>query len=161
MAAYLIPKCEKYPTLYSLLTYAQAKTENELLGGMGAGTRSEMITATRKIAEGPSSEKRNFDVDDVMSKLSQTTLAMKLRPYELGYKKNEDGSVDVIFPNCVFTEGCELSPDEGLLKRPNGKQKCGLTEFMCQYFKLSTGYEWDYDVLESFQPHCITRCFTF
>ncbi len=161
LAEYLISKSDKYPTCYSLLTYAQAKTENDLQGQIGAGTQVEMINVSRNIAESSKIEERKVDLDDIISNFRQTIVAGKLSPSEMGYKKNEDGSIDIIWPNCNFKEGCKLAYDEGLLKRPDGRQRCSSGSFLSQYFKLATGYVWDYDVLESYKPHCITRCYMF
>ncbi|MFB0561118.1 MAG: hypothetical protein ACETWM_07875 [Candidatus Lokiarchaeia archaeon] len=161
LAEYLISKSDKYPTCYSLLTYAQAKTENDLQGQIGAGTQVEMINVSRRIAESSSIEERNVDLDEIISNFRQTIVTGKLSPSEMGYKKNEDGSIDIIWPNCNFMEGCKLAHDEGLLKRPDGRQRCSSGSFMSQYFKLATGYIWDYDVLEAYKPNCITRCYMY
>ena len=158
---YLITLSEKHPTCYSLLTYAQAKTENDLQGQIGAGTQVEMLDVSRRIAEGQTREERDINLDEVISKFRQNVVAGRLSPSEMGYRVNRDGSVDIVWPNCNFIEGCKPAFDEGLLKRPDGRQRCSSGAFMCQYLKLATGYDWDYDVLESYKPHCITRCYIF
>jgi hypothetical protein len=86
---------------------------------------------------------------------------MKLSPKEFGYKKNEDGSLDIILPNCYYKEVCQQAFKENLLKRLNGKMHCSIGSTMCQYLKMVTSYEWDYDCLEFDKPHCITRCYMF
>jgi hypothetical protein len=162
LGTYLITLSDKYPTCYSLMTYAGAKTENDLQGQVGAGTRFVMIDVSRNIAKGSNlTRERNVDLDDLVSKFRQAIVAPKLSPREMGYRKNEDGSVDILWPDCNFKEGCKLAFDAGLSKRPDGRQSCASGAFLIQFFKLATGYEWDYDVLESYKPYCIHRCYMF
>lgn len=162
LGAYLISISDKYPTIYNLMTYAGAKTENDLQGRIGAGSRFGMIDVSRNIAKGSNLVKeRNVNLDDIVSKFRQAIVAPKLSSREMGYRKNEDRSVDILWPNCNFSEGCKLAFDAGLLKRPDGRQSCSSGSFLTQFFKLATGYEWDYDVLESYKPYCIHRCYMF
>ncbi|MEX2752325.1 MAG: hypothetical protein Q6366_010630, partial [Candidatus Freyarchaeota archaeon] len=57
-------------------------------------------------------------------------------------------------------DACQLASDEGLLKRADGRARCGvLGEFGCQLLKLYTSYEWDYERLEAYKPHCIVKLY--
>lgn len=160
LGAYLISISDKYPTCYNLMTYAGARTESELQGQIGAGTQVGMINVSRNIAKGSSLKERNIDLEDIISKFREAIVAGKLSPPEMGYRINEE-SVDILWPDCNFKEGCQLAFDAGLSKRFGGSQSCSAGAFLCQFLKLATGYEWDYEVLESFKPHCIHRCFLF
>nr|MDO8079164.1 hypothetical protein [Candidatus Freyarchaeota archaeon] len=156
---YLVSISNKYPTPYCATTYAQVKTENELQGQTGAGTRVEAMSISRNVVKVQESEVKDFDADDALLKGREIGVAMKILPSEMGYKKNEDGSVDIIFPKCPFMDGCELAFEEVLLKRPDGRTRCIIGEGVCQYFKIFSGHEWDYDLLEFDKPHCINRCY--
>nr|MDO8082944.1 hypothetical protein [Candidatus Freyarchaeota archaeon] len=161
LAEYLLSKTNKYPLPNCAFYYAQIKTENELQGRTGAAYRVGEMGFHRRYVKSPNGEERTVDLDDIMSKLCQFAIGMKLRPKELGYKTNEDGSLDLILPNCFYKEVCRQAFDENLLKRLDGRMQCAMGSTLCQYFKLVTGYEWDYDCLEFDKPHCITRCFMF
>lgn len=100
-----------------------------------------------------------FDVDKVMSKLRKLAVDMKVAPLEFGYKKNEDGSVDIVHGGCPYVEGCQSSAEQTLLQRPDGRISCGSSVFVCQFLKTATSCEWDHTVLEFSKPHCVTRVF--
>lgn len=159
LAEYLISISDKYLTPYCACTYAQVRTEYELQGRAGAGTRIEVMDISRNVAKVQDSKVKDFDVDDALLKGRQIGVAMKIIPSEMGYKKNEDGSVDILLPKCPFMDGCKLTFEEGFLKRPDERVRCNVSEGLCQYFKIFSGYEWDYDLLEFDKPHCITRLF--
>nr|MDO8076104.1 hypothetical protein [Candidatus Freyarchaeota archaeon] len=159
LAEYLISVADKYPTPYNVVPYAQPKTESELEGQIAAGTHLETMTITKTMVDKPGGEDRNIDLDDVLSKLFKTTTDLKVGPNHWGYKKNEDGSVEVVFPNCPFKDGCKEAYDEGLLKRPGGRIRCSVLKVMCQYLKLVTGYDWDYERLVLYDPHCVSKCY--
>ncbi len=156
---YIVSKIDKYPAPYCTAQYAQVKTENEFQGRAGAGTRVEIMTVAKEIIGKSSGEERQVDLDDAMSKFRETIAGMKISPKEMGYKKNEDGSVLVLWPECNFMDGCKQAFEEGWLNKVSGKMRCAAGEFVCRYFKILTSYEWDYDVLEHYKPHCIQRCF--
>lgn len=157
---YLISKSDKFRP-YCLAMYAQVLAENELQGQIGAGTRVEMMSATKRAFElaGTKAE-RIIDIDAIMLRVRQAGVAIKTIAPEMGYRKNSDGSVDLLYLHCPFLDTCQLALDESLLKRPDGRQRCGvLGEFGCQLLKLYTGYEWDYELLEAFKPHCIVKLY--
>lgn len=156
---YLVSISNKYPTPYCACTYAQIKTENLLQGQTGAGTRVESMRISKNIAEAGKINARNLNLDEILSKIRQTGISIKAVPSEMGYKKNDDGSVDIVWPNCYLLDGCKLAFEEGLLKRPGGRLRCGLGEGICQLFKIFTGYEWDYELLEFNKPYCIHKCY--
>jgi len=158
LTEYIISKSDKYPTPYAMIPYAQAKTENELQGHTGAGTTMETMALSKDAAKGSNIEGKNMNMDDIILKLSQFLTAMKYSPKEWGYRINRDGSVDFAIPKCFFRDGCRMAYNENLLKRRDGKMRCGLTHFICGYFKLATGYVWDYDFLEHYESHCTVRC---
>ena len=156
LAKHVISMCGKHPRAYNAIIYAQAKTENDLQGQIGVGIRVAAMDFSRDAVKGSNVERRTFDVDDAISKIHQYTIAMKICPPELGYRKNEDGSVDLLTPNCYAMDGCRQAFEEGL-KRLDGRLNCGQSAFLCQFLKLISGYEWDYDLLESYKPHCLVR----
>lgn len=129
-------------------------------GAVGAGTQVVMLNVSRKLSGSPNIKERKIDLDDAISKFRQTIVARKLSPREMGYKKNEE-SVDIYWPNCNFREGCKLAFDAKVLKRAGGRLSCASGAFLCQYLKLATGYDWDYDLLEAFKPHCVHTCYMF
>jgi len=157
---YLLSKPFKIPP-YCVAMYAQVKAENELQGQTGAGTRVEMMNMTKRAVELAGTQiNRILDIDAIMQRIRQVGVSMKLVASEMGYKKNGDGSLDLIYLRCPFLDTCQLASDEGLLKRPNGRARCGvLGEFGCQLLKLYTSYEWDYELLEAYKPHCIVKLY--
>jgi hypothetical protein len=159
LAKYLVSKSDKYPTPYCSTLYAQYKTENELQGQTGAGTRVGHLGAIRGISETLSPIKREIDVDGILSKLSQILIDTNISPHEWGYKKNADGSVDFILLKCYFLDACRLAYDENVLKRPDGRLACGFGFAVAADFKIATSYEWDYDLLEFDKSRCIARCY--
>nr|MDO8080507.1 hypothetical protein [Candidatus Freyarchaeota archaeon] len=159
LAEYILSISDKHPTSYNAIMYAEFKTEKELQGQIGAGTRVGVMGTARSIMKNPSFKERGVDVDDAISKFRRTTLDLNFAAREFGYKKNEDGSVDVLWSTCFLVEGCQMSLEDGLLKRPDLRMKCIVGAFLCQFLKTVTGYEWDHDVIESYKPHCITRCY--
>jgi hypothetical protein len=93
-----------------------------------------------------------------MLRIHQASVAAKSSPRETGYRKNQDGSVDVIRILCPFSDACKLASEEGLLRRPDGRTRCGaLGEASCQILRLVTSREWDYELLVAYAPHCIVR----
>jgi hypothetical protein len=161
LAEYLLSKTDKYPLPNCAGYYGQIKTENELQGLTGATYRVGEMGFHKKYVKRPNGEVKTFDLDDTMSKLYQFAIVMKLCPKELGYKTNEDGSLDAIFPNCFYKDVCRQASKENILTRVDGRMQCAMGATLCQYFKLVTGSEWDYDRLEFDKPHCITRCCMF
>jgi len=157
LVGYLVSISDKYPTPYCAIMYAQYKTENDLQGRAGAVTRVGEMGFHRTFGKDSSGKERNIDLDNVISNLHQTAIAIKLSPKEFGYRKNEDGSVDFLLPNCYFKDGCQQAFNEGLLKRSGGKIYCNLGSSLSQYLKMVTSCEWDFECLEYDKPHCITR----
>lgn len=159
LGEYLIKLSEKHHTAYQTFLYAQFKTENELQGQTGAGTRIGSVGFYKGTEKKTNIEKRTVDLDNLLSTYRQTMIAMKVATQELGYKKNGDGSVDIMWPTCYFADICHFTFEEGLLKRPDGRMQCGHSAAMVQFFKLATSYDWDYDLLETYKPHCIARAY--
>lgn len=120
LTEYLISVADKYPTSFCAFTYAQVKTENILQGQTGAGTRVESMRISRNIAKDGNFKIKDFDLDAIILKIWQTGVAMKIVPSEMGYKKNEDESIELLWPKCYLLDGCTLAFKEGLLKRPDG-----------------------------------------
>jgi hypothetical protein len=161
LADYLLSKTDKYPLPNCAAYYAQIKTENELQGRTGTTYRVGEMGFHGKYVKRPNGEVKTFDLDDIMLKLYQFAIVMKLSPKEIGYKKNEDGGLDTIFPNCYYKDVCRQASKENILTRLDGRMQCAMGATLCQYFKLVTNSEWDYDCLEFDKPHCITRCCMF
>jgi hypothetical protein len=161
LAEYILSLTDKHPTSYNAIMYAPFKTENRFQGQSGAGTQVAVIGTARSMIKRPSVKDRDVNVDDAISKFRQTTLDLKFGARESGYKKNEDGSVDVVWLTCFLVEVCEFAWEEGLLKRPDGRMQCVSGAFLCHFLKTVTGYEWDYDILEFGKPHCTIRCYMF
>lgn len=161
LAEYLVSKADKYPTPNCVLMCAQLKVENEFQGRTGAATRVGEMGFHRKFAKSQSGEEQNVDLDAIISNLVKTAIEMKLSPKEFGYKKNKDESLDLLFPNCYYKDGCRQAHDYNLLNRPDGRMQCAIGSTLCQFLKLVTGYEWDYESLEFDKPYCVARCYKF
>lgn len=183
LAEYIISKADKYPTPYCALSYGQVRTENELQGQTGAGTRVELRNIVKEVRKKVEAEddkdldastlllrqqsvkkigdEIHIDVDFILSEIRKSGVSLKIISPEMGYKKNEDGSVNILWPKCYFFDSCLLTLAEGLLKRPDGRIRCAIGEYFSQRFKTFTGYEWDYDCIEACKPHCNTKLYLF
>ncbi len=161
LAEYLIPKADKYPPYYIVL-WAQFVTEKKLEGHLGAGERVMDIGISKRVMASDGdlrSDLIDVDLGYVISKFHETVVDMKIAPLEMGYKKNEDGTIDVLHRDCFLLDGCQLSLAADLSKRPDGRQVCGFAASTCQYFRKATGRDWNYIVLVFDKPYCIVKCF--
>ncbi len=158
---YLISKSDKLRTPpYFLAHWAVYVTEKKLEGSLGAGYRMSEKGQFVKVLSTDGNEKLSeMNMDAVLSKLRKLAINMKVAPIEFGYKKNQDGSLDVFHGGCYYLDGCRMSQKDALLHRPDGRMPCGMSAFIVQFLKESTGCEWDHTVLEFDKPYCITRLF--
>jgi hypothetical protein len=104
-------------------------------------------------------EERNVDLDGLLSVYRQTMIALKISTLDLGYKNNSGGSVNVLWPTCYFSDICRFTFDWGILKRPDGRLQFAHYVAMVQFFKLTTGYKWDYTIVKYKKPHCIAKVY--
>ncbi len=159
LTEYLLLKKDKFPPHWAVL-WAQFKTEKKLEGARGAGTRFMEMAISRSVLESDGDVRlKKFDIDFVLETLYKTIVDMKVAPLEMGYKKNEDESIDVLYRNCYFLEACQLASNENLLNRQDGKMVCGIFALVCRYLKIGTGHEWDYTLSKFEKPNCIAKCF--
>ncbi|MBS7248984.1 MAG: hypothetical protein KIH08_00090 [Candidatus Freyarchaeota archaeon] len=159
---YLVSISDRYPTPYAAIPYSQPKTENDFHGQTGAGTTIEARSFAKglKIEKNAGNEGREFNIDQLLKNIRDVATAIKFCPSEVGYKKNNDGSVDIVFPNCPYKDGCLQAYQENLLKRPDGRLRCVPIATVCQYLGMFTNYLWDYDRLEPlYEPFCISRIY--
>lgn len=157
LADHALSKIGECQTAYCALTYAQCKTEKELQGQIGAAKRINNISWQRQTLKPKNGEERNIDLSGIVSNFRQAAIAMKLCPAELGYRANEDGSLDVLLPNCFYKDACRELFKEDLLTGPGGKMICNLGIPISVYLRATTGYEWDYQCLEYDKPNCTIR----
>jgi hypothetical protein len=158
LTQYLTSRLDKYPTPHCAMMYGQYKTENELQGSAGAGRRIGDIQFMRKTdLKAKDGAEREIDIGSAVSQFWHVSIALKMCPGEVGYKKNEDGSFGLLLPNCYYKDGCKQAYNEGLLSRPGGRWICNMGFSVCIFLKASTGYDWESDCLEYDKPHCIVR----
>jgi hypothetical protein len=160
MAKYLLSKTGAYPTPYCAVMYAQHKVEGDLQGKSGALGRVGDMGWQRNFAKSQDVDRKVIDFDKIVSDLRKASVMMKLSPSEFGYRKNEYGGVDFIVPSCFYLDGCRQAREEGLLNRPDGRVQCDLGSSLCQFFKVATSYEYDYDLMELHKPQCVIRYYT-
>jgi len=159
LTEYLLSKKDKFPPHWAVL-WAQFVTEKKLEGARGAGTRFMNMGITQRVLESDGDVRlKKIDIDYVLKTLHKTIVGMKVAPLEMGYKKNEDESIDILYRNCYFLDACKLALDEGLLKRQDGRMVCSIFALVCHYLKIGTGYEWDYIISKFEKPNCIAKCF--
>lgn len=161
LAKYLLSKTDKYPLPNRAGYYALIKTEKELQGLLGATYRLSDASFHRSHTKTEKVDGLKLNLNEIMSNLYQFAIESKLAPEELGYRINQDGSLDALIPNCFYKEVCQQAFKENILMRANGKLHCAMGVTLCQYFKIVTGYEWDYEPSEYVKPHCIIRCYMF
>lgn len=161
LAEYLISKADKYPPYY-IVIWAQFVTENKLEGHLGAGERVMDIGISKKILVSDDEMRRELikgDLGQAILKFHQTAVKLRIAPIEMGYRENEDRTIDVLHRNCFLLDGCQLSLNMELSKRPDGRQVCGFAAAECQYLKKATGHDWDYTLILFEKPYCVARCF--
>jgi hypothetical protein len=156
---YLVSKSSIYPKPWCAAIYGQIHVEYDLQGQMGAGARVFGIGVSRFVEKKAIEKVRGIDLEGALFKLRQAALALKIAPKDHGYRINADGSADMLWPDCPFRDVCEPAYYEGLLRTPDGKMGCGITTFVCQYYKTATGFEWDYERIETYKPYCIIKIF--
>jgi hypothetical protein len=160
MAKYLLSKVSVYPTPYCAVMYAQHKVESDLQGKSGAISRIGDMGWQRNFAKSQDVKGKTVDFDKIVPDLRKASVMMKLSPSEFGYRKNECGGVDFIIPECFYLDGCQQAFKEGLLSRPDGRTQCDLGSSLCQFFKMATSCEYDYDLMEAYKPRCMIRYYT-
>ncbi|MEM2145350.1 MAG: hypothetical protein QW279_08310, partial [Candidatus Jordarchaeaceae archaeon] len=135
---YLLSKVEKlsFPPYYILL-WAEFVTAKKFEGSLGAGYRISYRGIVKKVAEYDDNVKllQELDIDQLILKLHQLAIEKKVSPQEVGYKKNEDGSIDAIYGNCYFFNACQLAKNGGILQRSDGQILCGVSTFICQFLR--------------------------
>ena len=156
---YLVSISDKHPDDFNAAIYGTLKAESDLQGKSGAAIQVGMIGSFRNLVEKPSFKERNVDIDQLLATSQNTLIQLGVAHYEMGYRKNEDESADIIFPSCHIKPACRLAYDEGSLGRIIGGTQCVSCTGMCQFLKLLTGYDWDYELLEFDKPQCIARIF--
>jgi hypothetical protein len=100
---------------------------------------------------------KKIDIDAAINQFWQVSIALKMCPIEAGYRKNEDGSFDLLLPNCYYKDACRQAYREDLLHRPGGKWICNMGFSVCIFLKASTGLDWESDCVEYDKPHCTVR----
>jgi hypothetical protein len=157
LIGYLVSISDKHPGAANAAIYGGLKAESDLEGKSGAGIRVGLIGFSGNVKKKPSAKERNVDIDQLLETIQKTLIQLGLAHYELGYRKNEDESVDLIWPNCYLKDGCRLSHDEGATRRIIGGSQCVSCSGMCQLLKLLSSFQWDYELLEFDKPQCIAR----
>lgn len=158
---YLASLSDKYSFPYCAAVYAQFNVENLLEGRIGAASMEMGHSKTKDVEKAEKIEDKDINIDGILVKYREDMILTKMAHHEMGYRKNEDGSVDIVYPTCYLKEACKLAYDEGLAKRRDGTIQCGIMQYNCQYLNLVTGYNWDFKLVEYFEPHCIAHCFMF
>lgn len=158
---YIFSKANILPVpLHFLVLWAQFVTDKKFEGSLAVGTQLMYKGIMKRAAKSEGDlELQNCDVDKILAKLRQLAVLFKVAPLEFGYRKNPDGTLDIIHGGCFYFEGCKMSLGQNLLTRPDGRMACGTSVSVCQFLKMGTKYEWDYTVLEFTKPRCTVRCF--
>lgn len=159
LSEYLLSKSDKMPP-YWILLWAQFVTEKKLEGSRGVGTRVMDTAMFEKLMENVTSVAKNVEVGELLSDYRRIMIESKIAPRKMGYKKNEDESVNILYQDCYFLDACNIAlHDEDILKRRNGRMVCGFYAGVCLFLKKATGLEWEYRILLFEKPNCLARCF--
>ncbi|MEM3525960.1 MAG: hypothetical protein QXV37_00975 [Candidatus Jordarchaeaceae archaeon] len=156
---FLVSISDRHPDALNAVVYSGSKAESELQGRSGAAARIGLMGLSKNLVREPSGKERNVDVDQLLATYQKTLLQLEVANCEVGYRKNSDESVDVIWPNCHMKDGCRMAYDEGALKRAIGGLQCLACAGMLQILKLLSGFDWDYELLEFDKPYCLARVF--
>ena len=157
VAQYSISKLSEYPSPQCAMLYAQYKTERMLEGQVGSAHRLSGIGWQRKTMEVKDRKgERQVNFDAMISDFAKAATMLKVRP-EIGYRKNANGTLDLLLPSCYYKDGCREATKEGLTTRQDGKKICSVGVNIGIFLKAATGYEWDYECVEYDKPHCMVR----
>ncbi|MEM2145335.1 MAG: hypothetical protein QW279_08235 [Candidatus Jordarchaeaceae archaeon] len=159
LAEYLLSKSDKMPP-YWVVLWAQFVTEKKLEGGRGVGTRMMDTAMFEKMMENVNSANKNVEIGELLSDYRRIMIERKIAPRKMGYKKNEDESINILYQDCYFLDACNIAlHDEDILKRRNGRMACGFFGGVCLFLKKVTGSEWEYQILKFEKPNCLAKCF--
>ncbi len=158
LAELLLSIASKYPTPYCAIVYADVRVEVELQGEVGAATRIGEMGYWRRTFTGDPMEK-GVDVERILTDMRKVAVDLKLSPKDFGYKVNSDGTTDLLLPNCYYKDACRRAFSENILRRMDGRGQCPVVSSLCQYLKMASGYDWDYDLLEFDKPHCLSKIY--
>lgn len=157
LTEHLLLKSKLMPPYY-VVFWAMLVAEKKLEGCRGVGTRLMEKGIFKKVMENWNG-KIKLNIKKALSKFNRTIVKMKVAPVEMGYKKNEDGSIDILIQNCYWLEGCKYIREMSLMSRPDGSTACDIFSLVCQVLREATGQVWDYTILDFCKPPCIARCF--
>ncbi|MEM1657999.1 MAG: hypothetical protein QXK94_03100 [Candidatus Jordarchaeales archaeon] len=157
-AAYLLSKSGRIRPDY-IIIWAHFVTVNKLEGALGVGEHMLDMGISKYVIDKMGNQLVGLDVDSVISAAREIMLKIKIAPIEMGYRKNDDGSVDLAYRNCYLHDGCRMSLEKGLSKRADGRMVCGFSACICKLFEKASGEKWDYTVTFFEKPLCIVRCF--
>ncbi|MEM2156301.1 MAG: hypothetical protein QXQ05_07065, partial [Candidatus Jordarchaeales archaeon] len=99
VAAYLLSKSDKVRPDY-IIIWAQFVTINKLEGALGVGEHILDMGISKFIIEKMGNHLVGLDVDSVILAARDIMLKMKIAPIEMGYRKNNEENVDIIYKNC-------------------------------------------------------------
>ena len=156
---YLCSLGDKHPNAYCAVGFAQFNVENLLEGKIGAQSRQMGWGFAKDVKKGNFKDK-NIDIDGLVFNLRHEIVPTGMAPHEMGYRKNGDESVDLIYPKCYLYDACKPAFDEGLAEKHGGRVYCGFMLYNCQWLQMKTGENWDYELTEYFAP-CVGRCYMF
>nr|MDO8082147.1 hypothetical protein [Candidatus Freyarchaeota archaeon] len=156
---YLFSIIDKYPTPHCALIYAGFTTEKELQGQIEAGLHVATMGFSSDAAQHPNCKERNVDINALLTQYYPILNDLKTVNCTSGYRKNEDESFDIVFINCNVKDACQMALDNGALNQTVGGLPCINLSTMCKIFKLLSGYNWDYKLLEFDDPLCLLRCY--
>lgn len=158
LAEYLLSKLDKMPP-YWVVLWAQFVTEKKLEGARGVGSRVMDIAMFEKLMGNVVRGAENVDIDGTLSDYRRIMLESKIAPRKMGYKKNYDGSLNILYQDCYFLDACNIAlHDEDILKRRNGRMAYGFFGSVCLFLKKVTGSEWEYRIIVFEKPNCLARC---
>lgn len=122
LVEYLVSKVDKYPRPYCAISYGHSMMEHEFQGQSGAAVSLVMIGISREVLKNEKERTdRTVDFDKLLAEYREGYIGTNVAIHEMGYRKNSDGSAEVLWLNCQLIDRCRQAYDEGALKKPSDK----------------------------------------
>ncbi|WXG39810.1 MAG: hypothetical protein WED07_03125 [Candidatus Freyarchaeum deiterrae] len=153
---YITANLNRYPRGYCAIFYGVAKTEKNLQGSIGSGSRRAAFNAMKSIIESSgmlsSVIGTTEDIFEAIAKAVEIVKAVKIN-ISMRYIKGEDKEITMVVPNCPYKDACRSYIREGISRLVGGSECTNLT---CQAVisELITKKHLDYRLEEFDKPQC-------
>ncbi|MEM3586700.1 MAG: hypothetical protein QXO71_05185, partial [Candidatus Jordarchaeaceae archaeon] len=157
---YIIANLDRYPRGYCALFYGIAKTEKNLEGSLGSGSRRAVYNAMKAIIE--SSGVFNSIIgstEDLFEAAAKASELMKANNIGISVRwiRSENALVMVV-PDCPYKDACREYVNEGISRMVGGLE-CTTLNSQSVISEVITKKRFDFKLDEFDKPECRGRVF--